>query len=96
MDELKPARGRTHELPFAILPFHHQVSGRVRAMFDMNWKHPAFPVAIHPIANGRYSELDGDKRSQSNEPATRAAQEPTAWSASGSRVRRRKRRSVSR
>ena len=65
-------------------------------MFDMNWKRRALAVTIDPIANAQYSDLDGGKRSQSNEPATRAAQEPTAWSTSGSCVRRRSRRSVSR
>ena len=65
-------------------------------MFDLNRKRRAFPVTIDPIANGHYSELDGGKRSHSNEPATRAAQEPTACKASGSCARRRKRRSVRR
>ena len=65
-------------------------------MFDLNRKRRAFPVTIDPIANGHDSDLDGGKRSQPNDPATRAVQEPTACNASGSRARRRKRRSVRR
>lgn len=62
----------------------------------MNWKRCAFPVAIHTIPNGHHGELDGGNRGQSNEQTAPAPQEPTACKASGSCVRRRWRRSVSR
>ena len=65
-------------------------------MFDMNWKLRAFPVTIHPIADDHHNDLNGGKRGHTKDPATPAAQEPTARSASGSCARRRKRRSVNR